>query len=397
MGKSKSHRSSLKIASVIRKKAKAKHARMKKEAKNKKYPKRTKKMLKAPQNLPFREMIEAQVHESSKFLNDVIRPIQSTRTEDKTKPYDKHIAEVKRQISEQHKEKVREARESFDALKNSIDNADAVIEVLDARDPTACRLCEAENEILEKNKKPMFIFINKIDLVPREVVIGWIQELKNVAPTIAISAINQQASLPVIQEIVLSLAPNAQKIAVIGISSVGKSSICQLNPQLFIEVPSYKFVKPTAEISLLKASDYLSSMYDFAIRIMARKADDNLFLALKIPMQETPDDVITTLCKNWQLKQHLASKKFVDQFLDGSIPFYTMPQNIINTLDGLQQTQASALTGSSQTEEMSGVVFVHLQRGDTISINNKMLGVEDDDDEDDEDDEDEEEETSEGN
>ena len=63
-------------------------------------------------------------------------------------------------------------------------------------------------------------------------------------------------------------------------------------------------------------------------------------------------------------------------------------QNIINSLDGLQQTQASALTGSSQTEEMSGVVFVHLQRGDTISINNKMLGVEEDDDEDDEDDED---------
>lgn len=388
MGKNKSHRSSLKIASVIRKKAKAKHARMKKEAKNKQYPKRSRKLLKAPQTMPFREIIEAQVHESSAFLNEVIRPIQSTRTVDKTKPYDKHLEEVKKQINEQHNERVREANESLQALTESIEKADALIQVLDARDPTACRLCEAENEIIKGKNKPMINIINKIDLVPREVVIGWIHELENIAPTIAISALNEEATIPLLQQAIGSFAPKAEKIGVIGIPGVGKSTICKLNEQLFVEVPSYKFIAPSPEVALLKASDYLGSMYDLAVRIMARKDDDNLFLAYKIPVQETPDDVIKALCKEWQMKQHLASRKFVDLISDGTIPFCSMPENPSASLDNLQQSQIQALVKCSETEEMSGKLFVHLQRGDTLILDNQILGIEggesDDDDDDDE-------------
>ena len=393
MGKNKSHRSSLKIASVIRKKAKAKHARMKKEAKTKKYPKRTRKMLKAPQTMPFREMIEAQVHESSAFLNDVIRPIQSTRNEDKTNPYDKHLEEVKKQIAAQHNERIREANESFQALTECIENADAIVQVLDARDPTACRLCEAENETIRGKNKPMIIFLNKIDLVPREVVIGWIHELGNIAPTIAISALNQGESLPIVQQVIESVAPNAQKIGVIGIPGVGKSTICSFNEELFVEVQSYKFIDISPEVALLKAGDYLNSRFDLAVRTMSRKVDDNLFLAYQIPEQETPEDVISALCKKWQMKQHLASAKFVDLLLDGTIPFCTMPENSENSYENLQQQQVAALSTCSETEEMSGKLFIHLQRGDTLIIDNKLLGIEgneddeegDDNEEDDED------------
>ncbi|OHT02499.1 hypothetical protein TRFO_30396 [Tritrichomonas foetus] len=379
------------MASVIRKKAKAKRQRQRKEAKSKQYPKRSKKMLKAPQSLPFRDIIEAQVHESSRFLNEVIRPIESTRTVDKTKPFDKQVDQAKLQIMEMHKERVRSAGETFSELTNAIEQADAVVQILDARDPTACRLCEAENEVLQAKKKPMIFVINKIDLVPREAVVGWINELKSVAPTIAVSALNNQASMPVIQAVIASTAPNAKKIAIIGIAGVGKSTFCRYNPSLFIEVPSYTFIATTPEMELLQGCDCIDSMYDLAIQIMARKTDDDLFLALEIPAQETPDAVVKFLAKKWQMKPHIACKKFVEMFWNRSIPYFAIP-SAEASVDGMEQTQIAALQVSLPVE-MSAKVFVHLSKGDTIALDNKLLGVQDEDEE--ENDEEEEDESDE--
>lgn len=387
--KQKSHRSSLKIRSVIRKKAKAKRERLRKEAKNKQYPKRTKKMLKAPQSMPFREMIEAQVHESSEFLNNVLRPIESTRTADKTKAFEKQQFDVKKQINEQFKLRVQEATASFQELTSSIAAADAVIEVLDARDPTACRLGEAENEVKISQSKPLLIILNKADLVPREIVIGWIHEMQKIGPTIAISAINADATLPLIQQFITTTVPQAKKIAVIGIAHCGKTTICNFNQELFVEVSSYKFIAPTAEMGLLQGAEYLNSSKDLAIKIMMRKADDNLFLALQIPVQETPGDVLDALAKKWQRKPHEAAKKFVDCFWSGTLKFYSEPEARVDSPEGLSESQVFSLSNTSVTEEMSAEVYVHLYRGDTLELNNQLLGIETEDNDEEEDDDDE--------
>lgn len=45
-----------------------------------------------------------------------------------------------------------------------------LLEVLDARDPLACRATEVERFILSKPNKRVILVLNKIDLVPAEVV-----------------------------------------------------------------------------------------------------------------------------------------------------------------------------------------------------------------------------------
>ena len=63
-------------------------------------------------------------------------------------------------------------------LKEIVENSDIILEVLDARDPEGCRCREMELEILAKNgDKKIILVLNKIDLVPIEVVQLWKKKL----------------------------------------------------------------------------------------------------------------------------------------------------------------------------------------------------------------------------
>jgi ribosome biogenesis GTPase A len=132
-------------------------------------------MLTAPQALPRREEIEAFVHESSTFLNEVIRPIESTRATHRGE-HDARLQDLRREILAKHREKVQRARQSYEVLLSSVEEADVVLEALDARDPTACRLLEAEGSCL--GKRPLILVLNKIELVPQDAVVRWIAFLR---------------------------------------------------------------------------------------------------------------------------------------------------------------------------------------------------------------------------
>lgn len=67
-------------------------------------------------------------------------------------------------------------------LRAVLDKADAVIEVLDARDPQTFRSAALEKHIMEGNKKLMLV-LNKIDLCPREAVAAWYSHLRGEQPT----------------------------------------------------------------------------------------------------------------------------------------------------------------------------------------------------------------------
>merc|ERR1711957_1160387 len=63
-------------------------------------------------------------------------------------------------------------------LKEIIEQSDIILEVLDARDPDGCRCRELEQEILAQGGDKKIIFVlNKIDLVPIEVVQVWKKKL----------------------------------------------------------------------------------------------------------------------------------------------------------------------------------------------------------------------------
>ena len=78
-----------------------------------------------------------------------------------------------------------------------ITNSDVVIEVLDARDPEGCRSKIIEKKIIcgksntfSGNKK-LILLINKIDLVPSQILSKWMRILKREYPVIAFKASTQ--------------------------------------------------------------------------------------------------------------------------------------------------------------------------------------------------------------
>lgn len=83
-------------------------------------------------------------------------------------------------------------------FKKVIEAADVILEVLDARDPIGCRSKQVEEMILNAGAdKKIILVLNKIDLVPREVVEKWMKYLRNEFPAVAFKgtafSVGQQA------------------------------------------------------------------------------------------------------------------------------------------------------------------------------------------------------------
>ena len=76
-------------------------------------------------------------------------------------------------------------------LNDVIDKSDVILEVLDARDPLNCRSEEIEAKVSGQNKK-LILILNKVDLVPIEIVSKWASFLKRSYPTIIFKANTQQ-------------------------------------------------------------------------------------------------------------------------------------------------------------------------------------------------------------
>lgn len=137
-------------------------------------------------------------------------------------------------------------------LKKVIDNSDVLLQVLDARDPLGSRINPSiENAIKSRSDKKMVLVLNKIDLVPKEVVGDWLNYLRRSTPAIAIKAstekciaqgtaqsMDEMNNTPVGMEGLLQLLKNYARtggtggkskttivVGIIGYPNVGKSSI----------------------------------------------------------------------------------------------------------------------------------------------------------------------------
>ncbi|XP_029422113.1 guanine nucleotide-binding protein-like 3-like protein isoform X2 [Nannospalax galili] len=80
----------------------------------------------------------------------------------------------------------------YKEFRKVVEYSDVILEVLDARDPLGCRCFQMEETVLraEGNKK-LVLVLNKIDLVPKEIVEKWLDYLRNELPTVAFKASTQ--------------------------------------------------------------------------------------------------------------------------------------------------------------------------------------------------------------
>jgi len=60
-------------------------------------------------------------------------------------------------------------------LRKVIENADIILHVLDARDPLGTRSSSIEEMTLSNYRKKLVYVLNKADLVPRDVLAGWLE------------------------------------------------------------------------------------------------------------------------------------------------------------------------------------------------------------------------------
>lgn len=80
----------------------------------------------------------------------------------------------------------------YKEFKQVVETADVILQVLDARDPMGCRVREVEQMVLEGGSgKRIVLVLNKIDLVPKEVLENWLKYLRTQLPTVAFKASTQ--------------------------------------------------------------------------------------------------------------------------------------------------------------------------------------------------------------
>lgn len=139
------------------------------------------------------------------------------------------------------------SRRAFDKIfKQVLEAADVILYVLDARDPEGTRSREVERQVMaaQSGEKRLILVLNKIDLVPKDVLDGWLKHLRRYFPTTPIRAStpasnaqvfdHKQYTIKNTSETLLrslkSYAASKQfkrsiSVGVIGYPNVGKSSV----------------------------------------------------------------------------------------------------------------------------------------------------------------------------
>jgi len=118
-------------------------------------------------------------------------------------------------------------RKAWKIVKDVIEEADIVVEVVDSRDPNGTRNKKIER-LVKEERKPLLIVMNKADLVPKE----WAEEYKRKSevPVVFVSARERKGTGILRKELKKLANPllyekERVKVALIGYPNVGKSTI----------------------------------------------------------------------------------------------------------------------------------------------------------------------------
>lgn len=137
------------------------------------------------------------------------------------------------------------SRRAFDKVfKNVIEGSDVVLYVLDARDPDGTRSKEVERQIMANPQKRLILILNKIDLIPSNVLKNWLTHLRRSFPTLPLRASNPAANAHTFDHKQLTVKATSETlfralktyahssqlkraitVGVIGYPNVGKSSV----------------------------------------------------------------------------------------------------------------------------------------------------------------------------
>jgi nuclear GTP-binding protein len=123
---------------------------------------------------------------STLLLNTVVNSDIVVAQEDSIDVYSKNLGQNSR-------------RAYLGELRKVVERADVILQVLDARDPNGTKSTAVEEMVLSNHRKKLVYVLNKADLVPKDVLAGWLKFLRKSHPTIPFkcNTQNQKGNLSV--------------------------------------------------------------------------------------------------------------------------------------------------------------------------------------------------------
>ncbi|PIA13953.1 P-loop containing nucleoside triphosphate hydrolase protein, partial [Coemansia reversa NRRL 1564] len=193
--KHKSKRLSLKQQHKIRKRSVEKHRKDRRDAKRNPQKKKLKKDPGIPSLLPFKDKVLQQVEDHREQIKQEKQRQKDARTQlhDMNRNLTSDLDD--QEIAEGTVTGARDnsKRAYYREFHKVVQHADVILEVLDARDPLGTRAPQIERMILDAgSNKRIILVLNKIDLVPRNVVEKWLAYLRHEFPTLAFKASTQE-------------------------------------------------------------------------------------------------------------------------------------------------------------------------------------------------------------
>ena len=108
---------------------------------------------------------------------------------------DFNAMEIEKNHAEDTHQHAKKNKNKMKPIQYIFENADVLLEVLDARDPMGCRCHSLESSLLKEHPgKRLILVLNKIDLVPIDVVMKWKDILSREYPTVIFKSNLQQQS-----------------------------------------------------------------------------------------------------------------------------------------------------------------------------------------------------------
>ena len=132
--------------------------------------------------------LESKQGKSPKNIEELVARANAQRQELEAKV---GIAQTREEDGQLEKQSVgQQSRRAYlSVLRKVIDSSDIILQVLDARDPMGTRIHPSiEDTIMSRYDKKMVLVLNKIDLIPKEAVSGWLNFLRKSRPTVAIKS-----------------------------------------------------------------------------------------------------------------------------------------------------------------------------------------------------------------
>ena len=203
-------------------------------------------------------------------------------------------------------------------LLETLTKHEKIIILLDARAPQAGRY--KTFEVLLKDK--LIYCLNKIDLVPREIVIGWMSYLSTIAPTFAISA--TESAIPIIDYLHKN---NIKDICITGLANIGKKTLAEKLSEFKPEVTkSWRFLITTYEHVITQAIDNLKLPVIIAHLpiFLDQCAPQSLMEVFGYTYATAPSPVFNIL--KGDSNDHLdVINTFLTDLWNGKYPFYAPP------------------------------------------------------------------------